>query len=320
MKRWVLTALVCASMCGAAARADDLIPYGSGGWSYSIVPYDQQLGFSAPAYDSTGWPVGQGPFGGWEKGLDQVCVLNASIVTEWPNYTDLLVRRSIQLCPGASGLEIEAAIDNDIQVFFNGVDISNGMVEHELCAEYGAAESTFAVPDALLQIGENVLAVRARDREVISFLDLTVRGDAGDCVPTPQATVDCTGAVPSVVELWPPNHKYVPINVEGLLDSDGNEVEITIDSIFQDEPVRDRRTGSGNTCPDGRGLTTDTAWVRAERSGELGDGRVYAIHFTATAADGEVCQGVLRACVPHDRGHGLGCIDDGPLYDSTICP
>lgn len=320
MKRWVLTAVVCAAMFSAAAKADDLILYSSGGWSYSVVPFDQQPGFAAATYDSSAWLVGQGPWGAWEEGYETVCGLNASIVTEWPIYTDLLLRRSLTLCPGANGLAVDVTVDNDAQVFFNGVDISNGMVSDENCAVYGQASATFDVPDALLQEGENVLAVRARDRGVISFLDVAVRGEAGVCAEPIVTTVDCTTAVPSVVELWPPNHKYSPINVQGVLDSDGNEVEITIDSIFQDEPVREHRTGSGNTCPDGKGLESDTAWVRAERGGRLSNGRVYAIQFTATGADGAQCQGSVRTCVPHDRGHGPGCIDDGPLYDSTICP
>jgi hypothetical protein len=320
MKRWVLTALVCASMLAAAARADDLILNGSGGWSYSVVPFGQQPGFAATTYNSTGWQVGQGPWGGWETGYGENCGLNSTIVTAWPNYTDLLLRRSLQLCSGASGLAIDVTVDNDVQVFFNGVDISNGLIARENCAVYGEPNATFAVPDALLREGENVLAVRARDRGIISFLDLAVRGNVGDCVK-PLLTVACTTAVPSITELWPPNHKYVPINVQGVLDSDGNEVDITIDSIFQDESVRGgHKTGSGKTCPDGRGLTTDTAWVRAERSGVLSNGRIYTIQFTATGAGGEVCQGVVRTCVPHDQGHGLVCIDDGALYDSTTCP
>lgn len=321
MKRWVLTALMCAAIIVTGARADDLLLYGSVGWSYMVVPFNQHAGFSAMAYDSTAWLVGQSPWGAYEIGRDQECQLNRSIATEWPNFTDLLVRRSFRLCSGASDLVVEAAVDNDIQVFFNGVDISNGMVVHEYCPVYGDAAATFAVPDALLREGENVLAVRARDRGVVSFLDLNVRGNGGLCVEPTQTPPDCTTAAPSIAELWPPNHKYVPINVQGVLDSEGNEAEITIDSIFQDEPVRGgNKNGSGNTCPDGRGLASDTAWVRAERSGVLSNGRVYAIQFTATGADGLVCQGVVRTCVPHDQGHGLGCIDDGQLYESTICP
>jgi hypothetical protein len=100
MKRWVLTALVCASMSVAAARADDLILNGAGGWSYMVVPFGQQPGFAATTYNSTGWQVGQGPWGGWETGYGEVCGLNSTIVTAWPNYTDLLLRRRCSCARG----------------------------------------------------------------------------------------------------------------------------------------------------------------------------------------------------------------------------
>jgi len=112
MKRWVLTALVCAAMLAAAAKADDLILNGAGGWSYMVVPFGQQPGFAASTYDSTGWQVGQGPWGGWETGYAEVCGLNSTIVTAWPNYTDLLLRRSLQLCAGASGCSSSTKCQN----------------------------------------------------------------------------------------------------------------------------------------------------------------------------------------------------------------
>ena len=48
---------------------------------------------------------------------------------------------------------------------------------------------------------------------------------------------DCSKAAPSIAELWPPNHKFVGINVLGVTDADGDPITITIDSIRQDEVV-----------------------------------------------------------------------------------
>lgn len=130
---------------------------------------------------------------------------------------------------------------------------------------------------------------------------------------------DCSNAAPSVAMLWPPNHKFVPITIIGVTDPDGDPVTITIDSIFQDEPVSVQ--GAGNTAPDGRGVGTDVAEVRAERSGTKkvpGNGRVYHIAFTADDGNGGTCAGTVQVCVPHDES-GEECVDDGPLYDST-CP
>jgi probable HAF family extracellular repeat protein len=130
---------------------------------------------------------------------------------------------------------------------------------------------------------------------------------------------DCSNAVASVDVIWPPNHKFESINVVGVIDPDGDPVTITIDGIFQDEPVD--TFGDGNHVPDGMGVGTNTAQVRAERSGTNkapGDGRVYHIFYTADDGKGGRCSGEVRVCVPHDQGQGSNCVDGGPLYDSTI--
>lgn len=124
---------------------------------------------------------------------------------------------------------------------------------------------------------------------------------------------DCSGAYGSPRKLWPPNHKFVAIDVLGVVDPDGNSVSITIDSIFQDEPVNE--LGDGNTLPDGRGVGSDKAEVRAERAG-TGNGRVYHIEFTADDGCDGFCSGEIEVGVPHDYQDVP--VDDGALYDSTV--
>ena len=106
------------------------------------------------------------------------------------------------------------------------------------------------------------------------------------------------------------------VGVTGVTDPDGDNVSITIDRIWQDEPTN--TTGDGNTCIDAGGVGTSEAWVRAERSGNF-DGRVYDIYFTARDGRGGECTGVAKVCVPHDQGQGSTCGDDGKRYDSTVC-
>ena len=53
-----------------------------------------------------------------------------------------------------------------------------------------------------------------------------------------------------------------------------------------------------------------------ERDGQ-GDGRVYRVLFHATDPFGGACTGDVTLCVPHDQGHGGGCGDGGPLFDSV---
>jgi hypothetical protein len=125
---------------------------------------------------------------------------------------------------------------------------------------------------------------------------------------------DCAAAVPSVTELWPPNHKLREVSVGGVADPDGDPVTLTITAIAQDEPVDG--SGDGSTCPDGLGVGTPSARLRAERSGG-GDGRVYEVRFSADDGMGGSCDGAFVVCVPHDRGRGAACGDPGPLVDST---
>jgi hypothetical protein len=152
---------------------------------------------------------------------------------------------------------------------------------------------------------------------VINDLDaqiLTGLCSRPDCATENKSPI-CSAATPSVSELWPPEHQFVPVNILGVTDPDGDTVTITINSIHQDEEVD--AAGSGNTCPDGSGVGTATAEVLAERTGS-GDGRVYHINFTADDGKGSTCQGEVTVCVPHDQGDG--CVDGGALFDSTVCP
>jgi hypothetical protein len=132
----------------------------------------------------------------------------------------------------------------------------------------------------------------------------------------PNQAPDCSAGVASVEAIWPPNHRFVYVNVLGVTDPDGDPVSITIDSIFQDEPVDSY--GDGRFTPDGAGVGTDTAQIRAERSGTRkvpGNGRVYHIGYTADDGQGGSCWGEVTVAVPHDRN--TVPLDDGPLFDST---
>jgi len=142
----------------------------------------------------------------------------------------------------------------------------------------------------------------------LSILDIK----AGHQIPN--RPPDCSKVRPSISMLWPPNHNFVNVNVLGVTDPDGDPVTIRIDSIFQDEPVKG--TGDGNTSPDGTGINTSSAGVRAEREGS-GNGRVYHIGFTANDGKGGTCNGEVRVGVPKSMGKNGGPVDNGALYDST---
>jgi PKD repeat protein len=121
----------------------------------------------------------------------------------------------------------------------------------------------------------------------------------------------CDAARIDGTQLWPPNHRMVPVQVLGLSDVDGDAVTVEVDSVFQDEPLNAQ--ADGNTSPD---ATRSPLQVRSERSGQ-GDGRVYHIGFRGADAQGGACTGTVRVCVPHDQSAPVTCGDGGPLFDST---
>ncbi len=128
----------------------------------------------------------------------------------------------------------------------------------------------------------------------------------------------CLTAAASVATLWPPNHKYVKIGIDGVSDPEGGPVMVMIMSVMQDEPTNG--LGDGDTPVDAVIHADGTVDLRAERAGTPkvpGDGRVYHVSFTATDSGGMTCAGMVTVCVPHDMGAHKICIDEGPLYDST---
>lgn len=170
-------------------------------------------------------------------------------------------------------------------------------------ANYGdtlLASTSYALP------GEHDLVLSVTDKDGGIGTD-TVHVTVLNQAPVCDATASIGG-------LWPPNHKFRSVEIVGVTDADGDTVTITVTSIFQDEALD--ANGDGSTEPDGRGVGTDTAEVRAERAGG-GNGRVYHISYSADDGYGGTCSGTVTLGVPHDQRKGGPAVDDGALFDST---
>jgi hypothetical protein len=125
---------------------------------------------------------------------------------------------------------------------------------------------------------------------------------------------DVSHVVPSVTTLWPPNHKFIPVSIQGVTDPEGGVVEITVTRILQDEPTDG--LGDGDGAPDATGLGTATARLRAERSAK-GNGRVYRIDFEARDDQGGLSSGSVIVGVPLNQGTGNVYSNDEFVFDST---
>lgn len=196
--------------------------------------------------------------------------------------------------PGDSTIVVRVRTSDDDVTYSPWFAVTNGVVPAGLPAgQYMEIEVSFA---------------RATTGETPILYDLTVSANRAP---------DCSNATPSIDTIWPPNHKFVPVDVNGITDPDGDALTISVLSIYQDEPLD--TYGDGTFIPDGYGLGELTAYVRAERSGTWkvpGDGRVYHITFQATDPYGATCEATLQVGVPHDK-HDTP-VDGGPLYASTL--
>jgi hypothetical protein len=173
------------------ATGSDIISYGSS-YLFQNGTQGHDAGFESPTFATTNWSTGNGPFGS----ASLACPLNheqgITMNTAWTVGNDLTLRKSFPLPSWwTAPLTVTAAIDNDIQVFVNGNDVTpnysfvgddasnysfnsqTGFVTHENCATKGSL--TFSVPKAFLNPGgNNVLAIRARDRGDINYVDAKV--------------------------------------------------------------------------------------------------------------------------------------------------
>lgn len=148
----------------------EIVPYLDTGYKYKVVPWGGEAGFEGLNFDDSSFSTGDAAFGsgGW-------CPLDSTVKTKWPVNTDIVVRKSFELPPNTTNLKVHVAIDNNVQVFLNGQDISGGMRNSENCAVKD--RYIFTAPDSVLQGGTNVLAIRGHDYGGVTYLDAKVTAD-----------------------------------------------------------------------------------------------------------------------------------------------
>ncbi|HZS58178.1 MAG TPA: hypothetical protein VFA43_02840 [Gemmatimonadaceae bacterium] len=181
----------------------DFVPYLNGGWAYHAPTFTAPPapgtgdipGFEQPNFmtDNT-WvynhsPFGNAPFGSADAGFG--CTLNTLpfLNPVWPSFaqpastgnpnTDastIFLLRNTFFVPSnwTRNLQVGVAVDNDAEVFMNGTAVTpvGQFAIHEGCAQQDAQGFVFSVPNAMLVVGgENVLAIRARDRGGNSYID-----------------------------------------------------------------------------------------------------------------------------------------------------
>jgi uncharacterized delta-60 repeat protein len=128
-------------------------------------------------------------------------------------------------------------------------------------------------------------------------------GNANTCVQT--ITVEDT-TPPEITDisaspdnLWPPNHKMVPITVDVNAKDNCGVPVCSITSVASNEP--ENGLGDGDTAPDWEINGDLTVNLRAERSG-TGSGRVYTITITCDDGCDNESSATVNVTVSHDKG------------------
>lgn len=222
----------------------------------------------------------------------------------------------------------QAAGYTDLLRYFQGA----GAYTFVFDGQFGYLDHALASASLLEQVsGAAAWSINADEPDILDF-DLTFKRPAQQALYEPNAFRSsdhdpvlvgldlyappvCDTAYPNEYVLWPPNHRMVPVRIEGVATVTGEPVSLNIDAVFQDEPV----TGPGDKfAPDALGIGSDTVNLRAERAGGRGaNGRVYHLYFTANSRGGS-CTGVVQVGVPLNQGVNGQARDDGPLFDSSV--
>ena len=158
-----------------------VLPYLATDYRYRVVRQTVS-GFELPEFDDSSFSTGDAAFGGNVGALPCELSNPREVRSDWPTGTDILIRKWFPLAASVDRLSVGVAIDNDVQVWVNGVDISGGLVPQENCPQRDSF--IFSAPGSILVTGDNLIAVRGRDRDerAISYLDIQVTAHA-PCEP-----------------------------------------------------------------------------------------------------------------------------------------
>ncbi len=299
---WRLLAALVSALVGAgialpataSSAAVTVLPYLSAGYRYEVVPHGAGGGFEAPGFNDSSFATGSPGFGtgGW-------CPLDSTVATYWTPNTDLLTRRAVNVPAGATGASVRIAIDNDVQVYWNGTFI--GSASHEGCAARDS--EVFSVPASVLNVGSNLLAVRAIDRGGEDYFDASVVATGSGLSITASAE---SNGLPYASNSWTDHDVVVSFQCTSLAAI----VSMTSPITFASDGSGQSASGS---CTDSAGATASTTL-----GGIDVDETPPVIGYSAHPATYALDQTVSITCSASDALSGLAsdtCQDiAGPAY------
>jgi RHS repeat-associated protein len=171
--------------------ASNSIPYQAGDYLYQFASHMGITNFYETNFDDSGFASGQAGFGTY--GACIACSVNTTnyVNTYWPGASggcpDLLLRKYFYVPPGTTNVSMGFTVDNNAQIYINGVLITNadeilqfgqpdptalqtGWYDHEGCPSYDDL-MLFGISTNVWHEGYNLLAVRAYDEGCEAFYD-----------------------------------------------------------------------------------------------------------------------------------------------------
>jgi hypothetical protein len=192
---------------GLTQNTVELLLYESSGYRYQIIPLAAAppRGFEQPAFDDSSFNTGVAPFGGGGGGLGtRDCPLRARVRTEWPTNSQLLIRRTFMVTPGATDVRLMVSVDNDIvAVFVNGTRVNSQPIVHDNCPIRD--EFRFDAPGSIIKQGQNTVALQVADRAPIpgqnaeTFFDMRILAE----ITTPQILTSLRSAAENADAMIP---------------------------------------------------------------------------------------------------------------------
>jgi len=212
----------------------------------------------------------------------------------------------------------EAALSNQPQVTSKYID-QQGLLQHALY------KTTVSV-NVAAYMDSNVNLVFQLKNDNTDGCISSVYIDNIQVLPDTTPPVISAG---TVMELWPPNHKYHTFELADCISATDNSVDGLMDvnlrgriiSIYSDEPedsaIGNGNNGDGSTLDDMVIVDDHTVKLRAERHGG-GNGRVYGITVEVSDLSGNSSTEVFYVGTPHDQGGSTTPVDDGPASGYVI--
>lgn len=197
----------------------------------------------------------------------------------------------------------------------NGTMGQNGFFVSPVTVNFSATDpdntpaelmTSFSVNGGSTQTG-STLSLPSDGTFTVAFQSSDPAGNV-EATQTLVVKIDQTAPVVTVMAspttLWPPNHRYVSVEVTGQVTDSGSGPASTVSWSVMDSDGQLHPMGTARV--DSNGTFTFDVSLQASRRGQDFGGRIYTIMVTGSDTAGNTTTASTAVIVPHDQGHHNG--------------